>query len=120
MRTEGLVFVGVGSYLVLAAVAYGLLAQEPAGTTMLALAGGLGLLIGSYLRRPQRVGHGDAVDTGSGDPYLPHASIWPFAMGLASFVTANGLALGLWALLPGALLLAASVVGFCRQSRYRG
>lgn len=120
MRTEALVFVGIGSYLVLAAVAYGLLAQEPAGTTMLALAGALGLLIGSYLRRPQDARRGDLADAGSGDPYLPHASIWPFAMGLASFVTANGLALGLWALLPGAVMLGASVVGFCRQSRYRG
>lgn len=52
-------------------------------------------------------------------PYLPHASIWPFAMGVGAFVVANGPALGLWALLPGAVLLGAAVLGFCRQSRYR-
>jgi hypothetical protein len=32
---------------------------------------------------------------------------------------ANGLALGAWALLPGALLTVASVIGYARQSRHR-
>lgn len=118
MRTSAVIFFGVGAYLLVSALVYGVLSSEPTGTIMLTLAGVLGVMIGTYLL----ISRGDAggsSQTSSSGPYLPHASIWPFAIGMASLLVAHGLALGLWALLPGTVLLGAGVLGFSRQSRHR-
>ncbi len=124
------IFLGIATFLVLATVAYGVTSAEEAGTTMLLLAGGMALIVGGYLMVQAR-SHADAGDPdrpgegGAGDPaaqgeaYLPHASIWPFGVGMGLVVMANGLALGLWALIPGALLSASSLWGYARQSRRR-
>ncbi len=116
-RVEAVIFLGTGAYLVVASVVYGVLSSEPAGTVMLALAGALGLFIGAYLRRSPGLAEDDRHD--GFEPYLPHASIWPFAIGMASLLVAHGLALGLWALLPGVVLLGAGMLGFSLQSRHR-
>ncbi|HEV8115865.1 MAG TPA: hypothetical protein VGP53_06480, partial [Acidimicrobiales bacterium] len=52
-------------------------------------------------------------------PYLPHASAWPFLVGVAALVTLNGLALGLWALVPGVIGLTGALIGYAGQSRRR-
>lgn len=130
MRVQARIFLGIASFLVLAALLYGLTAQESAGTTMLLLAGGMALIVGGYLTvqarsttdaaEPGREGGGGEADPAAqGEAYLPHASVWPFAMGMGMVVTANGLALGGWALVPGILLTAASTWGYARQSRRR-
>jgi hypothetical protein len=49
----------------------------------------------------------------------PAPSIWPFWIGVAWVLLANGLALGLWAFIPGAVLLAMALHGWVRQSRQR-
>ncbi|HET6949190.1 MAG TPA: cytochrome c oxidase subunit 4 [Acidimicrobiales bacterium] len=51
--------------------------------------------------------------------YLPHASAWPFAIGLGAATLANGLVLGLWVIVPGAAVMVAGIVGFVRQTRRR-
>ncbi len=113
-----MLFLGVGAFLVVSSLAYGVLSSEPAGTIMLALSGVLGLMIGTYLF-VTTTNAGEGVHTSSSGLYLPHASIWPFAIGIASLLVAHGLALGLWALLSGMVLLGAGVLGFSRQSRHR-
>lgn len=62
---------------------------------------------------------GQARPTGDADHYLPHASVWPFAMGLGAAGVIVGLVLGIWVVLPGAVLLALGVGGFVRQTRRR-
>jgi hypothetical protein len=115
LRLQAKVLGGVAAFLLLAATVYELAADEHAGTTMLALAAALALVVAAYLRTQAHDG-GDHED---GDEYLPHASIWPFAIGVAAFLMANGLILGpLW-LVPGGLLLVVGVVGFARQTRWR-
>jgi hypothetical protein len=92
---------------------------------MLLLSGVLALIIGFYLR--QTATGGEPVDTSAGSgsatvpegAYLPHESIWPFLLGVGAVVVFNGLALGLWGLLPGGLISIAAVWGFARQSRRR-
>jgi hypothetical protein len=51
--------------------------------------------------------------------YLPHASAWPFAIGLGAATLANGLVLGLWVIVPGVALMAIGIGGFVRQTRRR-
>ena len=130
MRVQARIFLGIASFLVLASLVYGVTSGDGAGTTMLLLAGGMALIVGGYLSvqarsstdaaEPERAGGGGAADPAvQGEAYLPHASVWPFAMGMGMVVTANGLALGGWALVPGILLTAASTWGYARQSRRR-
>ena len=57
---------------------------------------------------------------GDEEPWFPAASGWPFALGGALVLVANGLLLGLWLLLPAAALLAYALAGFIQQSRVRG
>ena len=115
------IFLGVGAFLAIMAISYGLLSYEWAGTTMIALASGLVLTVGAYLgwRRPALVvPKGDEAE-GPNDPWFPAASAWPFAMAVGLVLVANGLLLGLWLLLPAGAFLAFAIAGFIRQSRYR-
>ena len=129
MRVEARIFLGIASFLVLATVVYFATSSEDAGSTMLLLAGGMALIIGGYLAvqarkhtdagDPEREGGGGSDEPAEEEAYLPHASVWPFGLGMGLVVLANGLALGLWALIPGALLTATSAWGYARQSRRR-
>ena len=129
MRVEARIFLGIAAFLMLITAVYWLTSFENAGTTMLLLAGGMALTIGAYLafqtRRgsdaaePERDGGGGAAEPAVDHGYLPHASIWPFGVGMGLVVMANGLALGLWAVIPGALLAGSSLWGYARQSRRR-
>ena len=69
-------------------------------------------------RRGRRTDPGTGVAE-EGEYYLPHASAWPFAIGLGAATLANGLVLGLWVIVPGAALMALGIGGFVRQSRRR-
>ncbi len=128
MRVEARMFLGIAAFLVVATVVYGVVSAERAGTTMLLLAAGMAVIVGGYLTfqvrlsvradRAQAVGEG-AIEADDDEDYLPHASIWPFGMGMGLVVMANGLALGMWALVPGVLLAGSSLFGYARQSRRR-
>ncbi len=122
-RIEARIFLGIGAAVFVLFLVYAVTAGEEAGTTMLLLTAGLGALAGGYLllqaRRaaePAAVGGNRQVPE---EAYLPHASIWPLGVGAGCVVMANGLALGSWALVPGALLVVGSVLGYARQSRRR-
>ena len=125
------VFLAIGLFVLVIGVIYWATAYEESGTVMLLLAGGLSLWIGAYLWLRIRTetgpeaaaaageaqpGHGVAEE---GEHYLPHASAWPFAIGLGAATVANGLVLGLWVIVPGVALMALGIGGFVRQTRRR-
>jgi hypothetical protein len=122
-RIEARIFLGIGLAVLAMGVLYAATAAERAGTTMLLLSAGLGGLAGGYLLRQARTSSEPAATGGNREvpeeAYLPHASIWPLGIGAGCVVLANGLALGAWALVPGAMLTVASVWGYARQSRRR-
>ncbi|CAA9226991.1 MAG: hypothetical protein AVDCRST_MAG83-811 [uncultured Arthrobacter sp.] len=122
-RVEARIFLGIGAAVLGMTVVYGATADERAGTTMLLLTAGLGALTGAYLAHQSRRAADPAATGGNREvpeeAYLPHASIWPLGVGAGCVVMANGLALGAWALVPGAMLTVASVWGYARQSRRR-
>jgi len=53
------------------------------------------------------------------EAYLPHASIWPLAIGLGAAGVGVGMAIGLWVLVPGLGIMALGIGGFVRQTRRR-
>jgi Cytochrome c oxidase subunit IV len=120
MRVEARMYLVIAGFLVVAFVIYLLASYEWAGTVLLLVGAVMGLLMGGYLERQARLRTDPAaVGPPVEEDYLPHASIWPFGLGVGALLMANGLALGLWAVLPGAALTAGSVWGFARQSKLR-
>jgi len=136
------VFLAIGALIGVLGIVYWSTAYEESGTVMLILAAVLGLWIGAYLWLQQRGPVGPEIEArqaageslaaaGRGVPgagatevgveahYLPHASAWPFAIGLGAATLANGLVLGLWVVVPGAALLVLGIGGFVRQTRRR-
>jgi len=120
--TQARMFAGLAAFSAVAAIVYGIMSSEPAGTTLLLLTGGLTGLCGAYLswRRPETAARDEsALDAAEHEPWFPHASPWPFAVAVSVVLLGNAALLGLWLMLPAAVLLGASVAGFAAQSRHR-
>ena len=122
-------FLGIGLFVAVITAIYWFTAYEDAGTVMLLLTAAMALWFGVFLWLRQRHlagGRGDAAVEASLDdpttaavPYMPHASVWPFVMGLGGATLVNGLVLGIWVVVPGAAALAFGLGGFIRQTRRR-
>ena len=114
------IFLAIGVLVGVLAAIYWFTAYEDAGTVMLGLTAVLALWCGAFLwlqwrhlRKPVSPDH--PVE----DEYEPHASAWPFVIGLGAATAANGLVLGIWVLVPGLFLTLLGVAGFVRQTRHR-
>lgn len=99
-------------------------ADDRAGQMMLGVTSLFGLFVGGFLwvrRRELRRRDGEEAgpDDAAEEQYLPHSSVWPFLVGVAGFLVANGLLLGTWFLVPGVMVMVAGLVGFARQSLRR-
>ena len=133
-RVPTRMFLFIGSFLLALGVLYAATSYEESGTVMLLGGAGLGLWIAVFLWLKMREGAlaeqdelaqapdtvptvGEVVDHPG--LYLPHASAWPFAIGVGAATVANGLVLGLWVTVPGLALLALGIGGFIRQTRLR-
>ena len=119
MKVVGLAYLVLGALVMTKAAVYWFTAYEGAGATMLFLAACLAAAIGGYLALTARRATANATPEAETEPYLPHASTWPFFVGVAALVTANGLAIGLWALVPGLIAMAVALTGYATQSRRR-
>ena len=92
MKVEALIFNIIGVFCVIAAVVYGLWAQEPIGTTALVLSAGLTFLIGGFFwfvsrridARPEDRKDADMADGAGELGFFPPASYWPFGLALAA------------------------------------
>ncbi|MGH9228838.1 MAG: aa3-type cytochrome oxidase subunit IV [Acidimicrobiales bacterium] len=118
------VFLAVGAFVLLMAAIYWGTAYEESGTVMLILAAVLSLWISAYLwlrvrERAATGAAGAAGEVAQATEYLPHASVWPFVIGLGAATLANGLVLGVWLIVPGGALMVLGIVGFVRQTRRR-
>jgi hypothetical protein len=125
------VFAVIGVAVGVLGLIYWAAAYEESGTVMLLVAAGLGLWIATFLwlRQPdeaepevevesESAGAGEAVVAAhTEEHYLPHASVWPFAIGLGGAAVGVGIVLGLWVLVPGLGVL--GLGRFVRQTRRR-
>jgi hypothetical protein len=127
MKVEGWLFLGCGIFFGGADIVYWYVSKEPTGTTALALAVGLALLVGFYMLftgrrlpvRPEDNPEGEIAEgTGEIGFFSPH-SWWPLYLGLSGAVMFAGMAIGWWLFLIGALLVFLSAIGFVFEY-YRG
>ena len=118
MKVVGRAYLFLGVLVALMAAGYWFTSYENAGTVMLALAACLALFVGLYLAFTAR--RATTHPVAEPEPYLPHASAWPFFVGVSALVALNGVALGLFALVPGVIALGGALVGYAGQSRRRG
>ncbi len=115
---------GLGSFLIVTGIVYGLVAGEYEGTVeMLTVAGGA-LLVGAYLTRAvQRAGvtvAARAAGAGGGaEDTEPHVAptIWPLVFALSMIGVVLGAVGPRWALAAGAVLLVASLAGWSLDVR---
>jgi hypothetical protein len=127
MKVEGWLFLGCGVFLAGADIVYWYVSHEPTGTTALALAVALSLLIGFYVMftgrrlplRPEDDDEGEIVEgTGEIGFFSPH-SWWPLWLGLAGAVLFLGFAIGWWLFIIGAVAVFVAAIGFVFEY-YRG
>ena len=127
MKVEGWLFAAGFFFFAIAAVIYGLLAEEPVGTVALAFTAGLAFLVGYYLLftarridpRPEDSKTAEIVD-GAGELgfYSPH-SWWPLAVAGCAAITFLGVAVGWWLFIIGAGAAVLAVIGLVFEY-YRG
>jgi uncharacterized membrane protein YfcA len=119
------VFLAVGAFVLVLGAIYWATADEESGTVMLIVAALLALWIAAYLWLRVRRASAEPGEAVTGERpgemvhYLPHASVWPFAIGVGAATLANGLVLGMWLIVPGALVMVLGIAGFVRQTRRR-
>jgi uncharacterized membrane protein len=127
MKVEGWLFMGCGIFLAGADIIYWYVSKEPTGTTALALAVGLSLLIGFYVlftgrRLPLRPEDNQEAEIAEGTGeigfFSPH-SWWPFWLGLAGALAFLGFAIGWWLVIIGFVAIVLATIGFVFEY-YRG
>jgi uncharacterized membrane protein len=127
MKVEGWLFLGCGVFFGGADIVYWYVSKEPTGTTALALAVGLAILVGFYILftgrrlplRPEDNPEGEIAEgTGEIGFFSPH-SWWPMWVALSGAIMFTGMAIGWWLFLIGALLVFLSAIGFVFEY-YRG
>jgi hypothetical protein len=127
MKVEGWLFAAGFFFFAIAAVIYGVLAEEPVGTVALAFTAGLAFLVGYYLLftarridpRPEDSSTAE-IEEGAGELgfYSPH-SWWPLPVAFFAAVAFLGVVVGWWLFIIGAVGGALAVIGLVFEY-YRG
>lgn len=119
------IFGGIAVFMLVIATIYWFMSYEPAGTTFLVVSAGMTGVPALYLAWPRarrdqpRPPHIEPGHDPHDGVWFPEASIWPFAIGGAMVLVANGFLLGRWLLIPALALLVWSIAGMIRQGRHR-
>ena len=127
MRVEGLVFAGTAAFFTVLTAVYWFTSYEEAGSTMLLLTIGLGLLPGLWLLwwsrrmapRPEDLRDADISDGAGAVGAFPGPTAWPVTIGLGAVLAANGIAFGIWPAVPGLVLIVLGGYGAIMSGRPR-
>jgi hypothetical protein len=129
MKTEAYLFGGVAGFFLVTGVWYGWWSgPEPAGTSALAVAFLMSLIICFFFTRtyrthgsrPEDNRQGEIADRAGPVDFFPARSVYPTVTGLGAAVTALGIVFGLWLFLIGFGILCAGVGGLVFQYVHRG
>jgi len=120
MKMESRVFNGLAFFFFVLAVVYGIWAEEPIGTTALALSGGLCVIIGGFFwfvsrridLRPEDRADAEIAE-GAGDlGFFSPGSYWPVTLAAAASLAAAGMAFYyVWLIIIGAAAVMFSIGG---------
>lgn len=119
MNIGGKLFAGWAVlYFVIAGV-YSYMSQDPIGTTVIALTGGLAFLIAFYVlftsKRlgvlPEDVEHANIEDADSQYGFYSPHSWWPLAIGLGVSLFVLGFVFAIWLMVLGVLALLGAIFG---------
>lgn len=127
MRTEGLVFLGTAAFFAVITAVYWFASYESAGSTMLALTVGLGLMPGAWLLwwarrmapRPEDRPDAEMADGAGPVGSFPGPTAWPVLLATGAVLAANGIAFGIWPAVPGVALIVIAACGAIVSSRPR-
>jgi hypothetical protein len=120
VKVESLIFGVVAVFCVGAAVVYGLWAQEPIGTTALALSAGLTGLIGGFFwfvsrridARPEDLKDAEIADGAGELGFFSPGSYWPFTLALSAALLGLSLAFFYsWLVILGGVAVLISIGG---------
>jgi hypothetical protein len=120
VKVEALIFNIIGLFCVIAAVVYGVWAQEPIGTTALALSAALTLLIGGFFwfvsrridARPEDRKDAEIADGAGELGFFSPGSYWPLGIAASAGVLGLGLAFWYsWLILLGGVFLLLTIGG---------
>ena len=120
MKVESLIFGIVAVFCVGAAAVYGLWAQEPIGTTALALSAGLTGLIGGFFwfvsrridARPEDLKDAEIADGAGELGFFSPGSYWPFTLAVSAALLGLSLAFFYsWLVILGAVAVLISIGG---------
>ena len=119
MKVNGYVFSLIAAFLAATAIVYWYLSRDPTGATCIALAGGLGLLIGFYLlftatrmeARPEDRGDADISEGAGVVGHFSPGSWWPILIAGSVLFIILGIIFGVWLLLLGILALGIAAMG---------
>ena len=125
MRTQGLVLVGTAVFMAVIAAIYWFTSYEPTGSILLAVTIGLGVIPGAFLLRASRRSGDLPEDRDDADPddaagdigWFAASSVWPVVLAGGAAMFGIGLVFGVWAGIPGALLIVSAFVGGTLESR---
>src|SRR5438309_4109740 len=118
MKVESLIFFIIAVFCVATAVVYGLWAQEPIGTTALALSGGLNMLIGGFFwfvsrridARPEDRKDAEMADGAGELGFFSPGSYWPLTLALCIGLMGLGLIFWYsWLIIMGAVAVIIAV-----------
>jgi hypothetical protein len=127
VKTESYVFLGIAAFFAVITAVYWFTSYEHAGSTMLLITVGLGLMPGLWLlwwaRRmpPRPEDRPDATQADGAGPVgrFPGPTAWPVILATGAVLAANGMAFGVWPALPGAALIVTAACGATVASRPR-
>lgn len=111
-------FMGLGAFLIVAGVVYGVVARDYQGLTLSLTVAGGALLFGAYgvsvLRRARRTLATAPVRPGSAADDEPHVgpTIWPLVFAVSCIGLVVGAVSNRWALLPGGIVFVVASVGW--------
>lgn len=127
MKVEGLVFAGTAAFFAVVAGLYWFTSYEEAGSVMLLLTVGLGLIPGVWLlwwarrmeARPEDREDATLADGAGTVGAFPGPTAWPVTLAAGAVIAANGIAFGIWPALPGFVLIVIAACGTVMSSRPR-
>ncbi|NHC44895.1 cytochrome c oxidase subunit 4 [Motilibacter aurantiacus] len=127
MKVEGWLFASGVIFFGAIAIIYGVVIQEPVGTTALAFTAGLSLLVGFYTLftarriglRPEDRKDAEIAESAGEIGFFSPTSWWPLAVASGAALVTLGLVFGWWLVGLGAAALIMAVIGMVFEY-YRG